>query len=426
MRVARPTVAVTLLLAVGTLSPALASTGTARADATQVVRGLNDLPSDLGYGLRRVSCSSPGEQAPSTNFSSLLIRKGPAPVPAGRRTWGFASRSAGGAFGPFRKVPAIDNLAASQMQVYAETGGADGVGFAQVLEGAGGSSWWGVTAKFHVAGGTWTTADVGGDTYSWREFGPSDSPTTNTFSGTIHQMVTQVGSDHGGFIGLGLGCGSGDVFHFDAARFGVTGDVLTFDFEGPRTNTTIRSSASSVVAGSPVQLRGVTTEVGGTPLPQGVLTLQARRFDATKWRDAGTATETSSGSTLSPALLRKRPLVKTDFRWVFAETTAYDASVSHAFTVRVHTAVTAKPADTTVRRGGTIKVTGRVTPAKPGAVVTLFKGSQKVGTAVVRRTGTYTLTTQAKTAGQWKLHVFIGATSGNLAGSSKVVTVTVG
>jgi hypothetical protein len=174
-----------------------------------------------------------------------------------------------------------------------------------------------------------------------------------------------------------------------------------------------------------VELRGVTTEVGGTSLPQGTLTLQARRFDSPTWRVAGTATE-SSGGTPHPAVLKKRPLVRTDFRWVFAETTAYDASTSRAITVRVHTAVTATPADTTVRKGGTIKVTGRVTPAKPGAVVTLFKGSQKVATAVVRRTGTYTLTTRANAGGLWKLRVGIGATPGNLAGSSKVVKVTVG
>jgi hypothetical protein len=421
MRAARPTVALALLLAAGALSPGLASAATSRADATQIVRGLNELPADLSYGVYGRSCTNPGTLAPHS-FGSLLVRTGPAPVPLGSRTWGFAASGAGGAIGPYRSVAAIDNVTTAQMQVYAETGGADGVGYAQVLEGAGGSSWWGVTSTFHVAAGAWTTADVVGDSFSWREFDGSGIQTAQTFSGTVHQMVAHVGSDHGGLIGVGLGCGNGDVFHFDDARFGATGDVLTLDLEAPRTATSIHGSATAVVAGSPVELRGVTTEVGGTQIPKGTLTLQARRFDATRWRDAGTATEVSG----VPATLRKRPLVKTDYRWVFTRTAAYDPSASHAFTVRVHTAVIARAADTTVRRGGTIKVTGHVTPAKPGAVVTLFRGSQKVGTAVVRPTGTYTLTTKARSTGLWKLHVSIGATRGNLAGSSKVVTVKVG
>ena len=276
----------------------------------------------------------------------------------------------------------------------------------------------------HCAEYSWTTTpDVVGKTFAWEEFDTSGA-TANTFSGTIAEMVDHVGSDHGGLIGLGFGCTHPNFFHFDQAQFGITDDVLTLDLEGPLTRTTIRGSATTVVAGSPVQLRGLTTEVGGTFLPQGTLTLQARRFDSPTWRDAGTAVETFD-TTLHRALLKRWPLVKTDYRWVFAENAMYDGSRSGAFTVRVHPAVTAKPADATVRKGSTIKITGRVTPAKPGAVVTLLEGSTTVGSAVVRSTGTYTVTTKARARGVRKLHVAIGASAGNLAGASRIVKVTV-
>jgi hypothetical protein len=420
MRVARPALAVTLLLAVGTLVPDGASASTSRADSTLVVQGLNKLPSDLSYGLSDRSCTNPGTSGPGAG--PLIVRKGPAPVPLGTHTWGFAPPHPGGAIGPYRAVPAIDNLAAAQLQVYAETGGADGVGFAQVHEASGGASWWGVTSTFHVAAGSWTTADVNGDAFSWREFDSSGNQTANTFSGTVHQMVAHVGSDHGGLIGIGLGCGSGDAFHVDAARFGATGNVLTLDLEAPLTATTIASPKTTVVAGSPVTLSGTTVEPPGTRLPRGTLVLQARRWDSTRWRSVGTADEVGT----TPAVLKKRPLVRTDYRWVFPETQAYLSSVSRTITARVHTAVTAKAADTTVRKGGTIKIRGHVTPAKPGAEVILYRGSQKVGHALVRRTGTYTLTTRARSKGIWQLHVYIGAVSGNLIGTSKVVKVTVG
>ena len=118
--------------------------------------------------------------------------------------------------------------------------------------------------------------------------------------------------------------------------------------------------------------------------------------------------------------------MKTDYRWVFHENQVYDGSTSGGFTVKVRTAVTAKPADTTVRRGGTIKVSGNVTPAKPGKTVTLYRGTRPVGTGTVNAKGGYTVSTTARSTGVWKLHVTIGASSGNLAGRSGTVKVTVG
>jgi hypothetical protein len=424
MRIARPPLIAGLFLALAMVPPPLASAGTSKADATRVVRGLNALPSNLSFGLFGRSCTNPGQPAPA-GFGRLIVRKGPSPVPAGRRTWGFVSSGAGGAIGPFRAVPAMADLTTARLQVYADQGGADAIGYADVFaDDSATTSWWGVTTDtLHVSAGAWATVDTVASTYQWQEFG-SGGPTGSTFSGTVSEMVDHVGSDHGGLVGIGVGCGSGDSFHVDAAQFGSSGDVTTYDLEGPRTHTTIRASGSVVRAGGRVTLRGVTSETGGITLPRALLTLQARRFDQSSWKDVGTDTATFDTS-LSPAQIRKRPLVRTAYRWVFRENQAYDGSRSGAFTVRVRTAVTARPADTMVKKGDTIKITGRVTPAKPGEAVTLSKGGTKVGSAVVRRTGTYTVTAKANTRGVWRLHVAIGASSGNLAGASREVQVTV-
>ena len=71
-------------------------------------------------------------------------------------------------------------------------------------------------------------------------------------------------------------------------------------------------------------------------------------------------------------------------------------------------------------------MSGHVTPAKPGKTVTLYRGTRQVGTGTVNAKGGYTVSTTAGSTGVWKLHVTIGASSGNLAGRSGTVKVTVG
>jgi hypothetical protein len=416
-RLGASAVATAVLLATAVVPAAQA------ADGTTVVHGLDQLPSDLGFGLRYASCTTPGQRF-AHSAGGVVIEQGPSPVPAGERTWGFAPPQAGGAIGPFRRVPAIGNLAEAQVQVYADGAGADGVGYAEVLaDDTGTTSWWGVSAPFHVAGGSWQTASALGRTYSWVQVGPT-GPTGATYSGTLAAMVGQVGSDHGGFVGLGLGCGAGDSFHLDGAAFGAAGDVLTLDLEGPLTVSTIDGSAPTLVAGAGVRLRGVTTESGGTPLVSAALVLQAKAYGDAAWHDLGTAGETYD-TDQHPAVLTARPLVATAYRWAFPGTSVYAASASPAYVVGVHAAVTAHPRDDTVRRGGTITVTGRVTPAKPGATVRLFRGDTVVARGTVRDTGRYAISVDATTRGTWHLHTVLRPTPGNLRGESPLVTVHV-
>jgi hypothetical protein len=350
----------------------------------------------------------------------------------GTRTWGFdmPGASADHAVGPFRSLTSMATLSTAQAAFYNEGSvTATGIALAGVAEDdPTGLSWMG-KASLTLTPGSWQTPSVTGLTYSWTQLNAQLQPTGLTYTGTISAMLAHIGTgDHDGYIGLGFGCNNPGLVDFDKAQIGNTGDVTTYDFEADLTKTTISGKPSTLTAGQSATLQGLMTDVHGGAFTSAPLTLQAKAYGATSWTSVGQATETYDVSTQTPvpAVLKKKPLTQTQYRWVYAGSPAAEGSVSTSFTVKVHTALTAKPKATTVSKGGRIVVTGRTTPAKPGMTVRLMKGSTKVGSGIVKTDGTYKIVTKAKTTGTWKLHVVIGAGSGNLAGTSRTFKVVVG
>jgi hypothetical protein len=427
MRVTRPlALAAALCLGLTLSGPA----PYAAADTTVVVHGLGDLPTDGSAGLFFVSCSAPWTGSGTLDPGPLHIQEGPAPVPIGTRTWGFdmPAPSAGYAIGPFRSVSSMATLSTAQADFYDEGAGtANGVAFAGVDPADLAGDYWMGVAPLMLPAGSWQTVTAGDKSYSWTQINSQFQPTGQTYSGTISQLLTnKIGTgDHDGYVGAGFGCNTPGLVDFDKAQIGDTGDVTTYDYEAALTTTTITGKPSTVTAGQSVTLKGVTTDSTGGSFSSAQLTLQAKTFGSSTWQDVGQATETNDG-TQTPATLKKKPLVETKYRWEFPESPSSLGSVSPTFTVKVHTAVSAKAADTTVSKGGTIKITGRTTPAKPGQTVHLMKGSAKVGSGIVKADGTFTIKAKAASTGTWKLRVTIGASTGNLAGRSKTVKVTVG
>ena len=55
-----------------------------------------------------------------------------------------------------------------------------------------------------------------------------------------------------------------------------------------------------------------------------------------------------------------------------------------------------------------------------------MRGDAVVDRATVRADGTFTLRTKASSSGDWRLHVAIGRTPGNLSGRSAPFTIHVG
>ncbi len=400
----------------------------AAADTTVVVHGPGDLPqSGTPFGLFYTSCTVPGQNG-TVSPGGIYIQPGPAPVPIGSRTWGFdlPGGASGYAIGTYGFTSSMANLTTAQADFYSDSGTATGIAFAFIDENpVTGASWVGNSA-LSLTAGSWQTKSGIGLTYTWRELDGGGTPTGQTFNGTISQMLSQIGTgDHDGLLGIGFGCNTPGLVHFDKQMFGATGAVTTYDYEGSTTKTTIKAVPSTITAGQTTALKGVMTDTHGGVFQSATLTLQKKPAGTSTWKKVGTATETYDTSQ-HPAVIKQKPTTTTQYRYRFAGSPAGPGSTSKPVTVHVRTAVKAAPASRTVRKGGTITVNGRVSPKAPGHTVFLMKGSTKVGSAKVRSTGAFTIRTKARTAGKWSLHVTIGATRTNLAGSSKTFTVTVG
>jgi hypothetical protein len=392
-----------------------------------VVHDLGELPTDGSFGPTYQSCTTPG-QVVSGSPGTLEVRTGPAPVPLGVRTWGYDVATPDSAVGPFRAIDSMGVLAADQMSAYAEGSDATGVAVAEVIEDGNTTRWYGRSdTLLTLTAGSWTTVSGLDASYQWLEVTVADGqPTGNIFTGTIPQMLTHNGTgDQPGSVGLLFGCNTSGLVHFDNAQFGGTGDVATYDFEGPATRTTIHGSRKTIAAGGSVTITGITTARDGTPLPRAKLTLQRKRFGGDGWKKVGKATATDDGTQV-PARLRVEPVVGTRYRWVYPLTGAADGSISKVLVVRVHSAVTARAVDRTVPLGGRIIVFGTVKPLKPGRTVALYRGSKKLARTKIGPHGAYSVSVKATSRGLWKLHVAIGAASGDLAGTSPTVKVRVG
>lgn len=422
-RLARPfTAAVTVAFALG-----LSGAPYAAADTTVVVHGPGQLPSDGSWGIFLSSCVVPGESAQQGDTPGPIhIEQGPAPIPAGTRTWGFDSQLSGFAVGPVESETSMSSLSTATGSFYSDSGTAQGIGVAGVEEDA--THFWFGNTPLSIMAGSWQTPSVAGSSYSWNEYDGSNA-IVGTFTGTISAMLNHIGTgDHAGLIGIGFGCNTPGLVHFDKAQFGAAGAVTTYDFEAELTKTTITSKPSTITAGQSETLKGVMTDATGAAFSSADLTLQAKAYGASSWSTVGQTTESYdfNTQTQTPAKLKKKPLVQTKYRWVYAGGQAAEGSTSPSVTVKVHTAVTAKAKDSSVKKGGTITITGRTTPAKPGHTVELMKGGTKIGSGIVRSDGSYAIKAKATSTGTWKLHVTIGAFSGNLAGASRTVKVTVG
>jgi hypothetical protein len=424
MRIARPLALALVTTALVTLQ----GVRFAAADTTVVVHGPGDLPSTgTPLGLFYTSCSSPG-QGGTVDPGGIYIQPGPDPTPSGTRTWGFdlPGSASGFAIGPYGYTSSMANLATAQADFYADSGTATGIVFASIDEDPNTGTSWNGNAALSVTAGSWQTKSGIGLTYTWQELDGSFNPTGQTFSGTIAAMLAHIGTgDHDGLVGLGFGCNTPGLVHFDKGMFGATGAVTTYDFEGSTTRTTIKAVPSTITAGRTTALEGVMTDTHGGRFTSATLTLQKKPAGTSTWRKVGTAVETYDG-TQHPAVIKQKPTTTTQYRYVFAGSSAGPGSTSKPVTVHVRTAVTAAPASKVVRKGGTITVNGRVSPKAPGHTVKLMRGSTQVGSATVRSTGAFALRTKARTTGRWTLHVTIGATRTDLAGSSRTFTVSVG
>ena len=396
----------------------------AAADETIVVHGPGGFPDGSTQGTVQQPCDDVGGD-PGVGGGVTFLLHGPKPTPLGSRVWGLDATHEGVGDGPYRALTLIADDATATLQVYA-VDQTDGVAWA-MLRDSDDTVWFGGSPVSITDTGVWTTISQDSDTsYDWVQRNNDGSATGETFTGTIDELSDDVGpGDFAGELGFALGCNANGRYYLDDFEVGTPGDVITFDFEGLTTFTTIRGSRHVVTAGQPVTLKGVTRPGRNGFFTEASIVLEAKPFDSTRWHRVGRATETWDGR-IHPAVKKVRPQVRTAYRWHWLETRGSDESRSKAFLVKVHTKVTAHPAARVVRRGQPILVFGAVQPDKRGRQVALMRGDSVVDRATVRADGTFTLRTKASSSGDWRLHVAIGRTPGNLSGRSAPFTIHVG
>jgi len=166
---------------------------------------------------------------------------------------------------------------------------------------------------------------------------------------------------------------------------------------------------------------------GGQPLAGAPVKLLVKPWGAESYSVLKNLTTDSEGRSHTTV----GPLRNTSYRWHFPGDGENLAASSPAKSVGVRARVTIALADATLRPGQTLVVTGKVTPAKPGFVATLWRktvtGKVKLAsTTMVRADGTYRIAKALQTKGTYVLFVTVPAAKGNLAGTSPTRTATVG
>lgn len=332
------TIAAAALLAaapalIGVAAPAQADSGSA---GHLVVRGAQ-IPAGSPASMALVGCgsiySSVAVQASSTGSAkdslTPFISLGPGKAPAGRRSLGY-DLPGGSAIGPVFPRTSMLQTKYAQASFYAPAG-ARGVAYAgyQSPEDAGTKRLWIGRAQL-TASNSWTAINAVDLTYTWTQYSmrtKKQVASSTQAPATVADFAAAHGGDGAGYYTLGFGC-DGQRFNTDAWRVGSAGEQSSYDFEGLRTSTSIRASATTVTSGDRVSLTGGLTKGNGSALAAGTLRLEQKSSQTSGWEPVALPVTPGTPITVNPT-------VNTQYRFVFVDRPVAEGSTSPAIRVRV-------------------------------------------------------------------------------------------
>ncbi|HWL35373.1 MAG TPA: IPT/TIG domain-containing protein [Frankiaceae bacterium] len=239
-----------------------------------------------------------------------------------------------------------------------------------------------------------------------------------------------------------LNCGSA-VCTF-TLTFGSTGsktvrvsDDGTPSVSTPTTSLTVgtgtkiegfRVSASRLVAGQSITMRGSLLETDGTPLAGSTVRLYVKGGGFRSWVLWHSVTTDGAGAFAKTARMTRTRSIKAVY---LPPNASYTRSESPVKTVLVATRVTVTSPDsgTRVAAGRTFTVRGTTYPGKPGVTAYLFWRKADGSVAVLRRAeiarnGSFALS-RSLPRGTYTLQVGVPATVGNTSGRSALFTLRV-
>lgn len=271
-----------------------------------------------------------------------------------------------------------------------------------------------------------------------------DGATTQpgVFSGTVAQLATVAGTDGSGAkLAFELGCDGRDYF-MDELRVTTATGTTTHDFEGARSRTYISATPShhsdslkrdivriNLVYGQGHYLLGDATGIADGVLTDdflaGTARLYRKPYGTSSYRWAGTKTYEPA----TYAHFRIEPGRQTRYQIRSLATATHEASTSRTLLVTVKRRVRVRAADTTIRRGQRIVLSGYILPRDRGVTVTFQRLSdgrwRNVATTRTGSRGRYTVGVRATTLGKKKVRVKIATAKGNVGTVSPSVTIVV-
>jgi hypothetical protein len=407
MRIARLVTPVVVAAAMVTAAPAA---------ATNVVSGIG-LPDPLFAASADCAGSSPG------GSGSFVHVNGPATPPRGSGSLalhtGTLPTQEAVAY-PFGGIPA-GQLTTFRLAHLEPVSGAATVIVQLNLDRDGTGKNDRLTLQTAPSGGVWQVADLLAATLAFYPYtgGTGNSQTYAQYLATYPNAQVNYGT----FYATG-NCISGNAdltAYLDDWRIGLNGTTTVYDFEAPRVTISFPAPVSRIVAGQPVHLTA-TAATEGSSLAGGSVQLWAKPAGGT-YTKAGTYPLNESLT----ATATQHPKVSTRYQWRRPADSGHAPSRSVERTVKVATRLTLNVADTTLSADQRLKAGGTTTPVAKGAVVKLWKKRAGADLLLARTTtasdGTWHIR-KGLAKGRYVIYSTVAATTKNLAGRSREVTVT--
>lgn len=215
----------------------------------------------------------------------------------------------------------------------------------------------------------------------------------------------------------------GETLHLavQAVNSGGTGTAAWTELYG----TSLSISSTKITYGVSTTVRGVLKASTGALLTDKVVKLQARKKGATTWASVATQLTSDTGAYSFPV----KPASNYEYRTVRAAEGQHLGTVSPLGKVTVRQRVSGQFADSSVRRGQTIRFAGSVAPNHAGGPIYLQRlvGSawQNVMSTRLSSTSTYSFSRTAYTAGTFKYRTYRPGDADHAAGYSLTRTLTV-
>ncbi|KRB73921.1 hypothetical protein ASE01_18125 [Nocardioides sp. Root190] len=409
------------------------------ASSVVVVDGF-DWPSSLGY---ITDGCDPGDSAPG--FDPQYRRQGL----RGHRSIGFGFGGTGGMAGVEARVATPRSLTDARFGVYYPEASGGGLGrqgvikvsYATSPDGFGYPYYVGIL-DLHLHDAGWTSVTgVGSADLHWYLFDGA-TYTAQNVQASVAEFAQSKGTDgSGAWVGFELGC-DGRTHYMDDLRLTTASGTRTYDFEGAESESSLTAATSHdghtfkrditslrLVKGETHRIYGdsygYSDGVQDDGYLDGVAHLWERRYGA-NWRRVASANYLSTGYARFAIAPAKKTLylVKT-----VPTLTPFTPSTSLTLTVDVRRTLSARVADTRIRKGKRISVSGRINPTDSGVSVLLQRYRDGAWRTVARTTttsgGRYSVGVRARTVGTWRMRITVPTAKGNLGTSSSAQTVRV-